>query len=408
MMIRLTPQKVFMLVWFTSLVIPYVADEHPMLFPVKSETLFLVCFNITVFFGFGLLFRSLGIRGGEDKVRNALSEIFFPRFKKRIHFLFNAWAVSYLINIIGSGGFPLLWVVQGDPRTYVDFGLPTLGGLSNMLRAFVLSACYIIYKCDNSSFQSKRKYLLAAFLLILTTFLLETGRGNGVVLMLHPVALYILMNRFSLKKVAASAMLFIAFVGFLGLIQHVRYMGNADYSESVEKYIENSGFDNLGEIEALLVPAVMYMAMPVINTDLNVKISEFIKFEPYYVLQGLLPTVIRDAVFTKGDYGELVNEANNASSYYVPFLRDFGVIGAVLGTSILLAIVSYWYARAMQGNAFYILSYPPFFMSVTLSFFYLFFSSLVVILYPLVTLWALKGCIKTNSSTHRPRSLHRV
>jgi len=142
-----------------------------------------------------------------------------------------------------------------------------------------------------------------------------------------------------------------------------------------------------------LIPAVMYISIPVINTDLNIQSSDFIKFQPYYSLQGFLPTVVRDFIFESGDYGVLVNEANNVSSYFIPFIRDYGLLGAYIAVSLILFMAAYFYSKAKQGSLFFILSYPPIFMSVTLSFFSLFFTSLVVVLYPFLVYWSLKGVL---------------
>jgi hypothetical protein len=223
---------------------------------------------------------------------------------------------------------------------------------------------------------------------------METGRGNGVVLLLHPIAFYLLLNRFGYFQILGQVLVGLVFILFLGGIQLVRY---TDGLEKLKLYAESSGFNDATNIELLIIPTVMYVATPLINADLNLKSSELIKLDPYYSLQGIVPTVVRDYFFERGDYGELVSEANNASSYYIPFVRDFGVIGAFVMVSVISLIVAYCYARASQGSIYFILSYPPIFMSTVLSFFSLFFTSLVVLLYPMVVIWSLHGCLIKRS-----------
>lgn len=389
--ITLSPQNIFLLVWTPPLLAPYVFVDNPIISFVSSQTASLVFFNIGIFYIFGFIFWLAGVRGGTKRVRLAVGRIDFPKFIKKIDLLFKLWCVVYLVNIVGSGGFPLLWVVLGDPRTYADFGLPTLGGLGNMLRAFILSACYLIYYESQLPRRTRIRYAALGIFLVLTAFLLETGRGNGVVLILHPVAFHFLLNKFTFSRLVKWFVAVGCFLLMLGSIQLIRYTDGID---KLQSYAENSGFVDINIFELLLVPSVMYISAPIVNTDLNVRISPPLQFSPYYSLQGIAPTVIRDRIFERGDYGELVNEANNVSSYYIPFIRDFGVVGAAIAVSVFTLITAYCYAMARQGRIHYVLIYPALFMSITLSFFSLFFTSLVVVLYPFIAIWSLRGCVK--------------
>ena len=56
------------------------------------------------------------------------------------------WVIGYLLVIIYSGGFPLLWVLLGDERTYVYSGFPTLSGLLNMLRVTCTTMLFIFIR----------------------------------------------------------------------------------------------------------------------------------------------------------------------------------------------------------------------------------------------------------------------
>jgi oligosaccharide repeat unit polymerase len=351
--------------------------------------------NIIALYLFSFLFWVIGIRGNLILARKAIKRINFDNFSRKVETLLLVWVVVYVINIIGSGGIPLLWVLQGDSRTYADFGLPTLGGLANILRAVILTSCYLMYFHSTLSAVKKRRYLWIGWALILSAFLLETGRGNGIVLILHPIGLYFLLNSFRFFQLVKLTVISIILVLMSGVIQVIR---NPEGLDKVMLYAENSGFTDVGIFEAIMVPSVMYIAVPIINTDLNVLSSDLLSFRPYYSFQGLLPTVVRNAVFEKGDYGELVNDANNVSSFYIPFIRDFGPFGAFFVVSVIFFVVAYFYARARQGKLFFLLSYPPLFMSTVLSFFSLFFTSLVVLLYPFVIAWLLRGGVVKRSA----------
>jgi oligosaccharide repeat unit polymerase len=390
MRLTISPQILFTVVWLIPLAMPYFIVDNLILTPVGAKTVILVLSNIIILYLFSFIFWLYGLRGSYLKANVALQKINFKKFARNIDKIILLWLAVYAINIFGSGGIPLLWIFQGDPRTYSDFGLPTMGGFGNMLRAFLLSSCYIIYFYSNLDIRNKRYYSYIGFFLILTAFLFETSRGNGLVLILHPIGLYCLLNDFKVSKIVK--LIFISFICILilGGVQVLRYSDGVD---NLFKFAENSGFINPNIIEALLIPALIYSSVPIINLDLNIQTSEFLKFQPYYCLAGFLPTIIRDKIFVKGDYGELINEAHNVSSYFIPFIRDFGVLGTFFAVCIISAIVTYCYARSRAGNLNYMFSYPPIFMSVFLSFFSLYFNSLVVLLYPLVVVWALRGCI---------------
>jgi oligosaccharide repeat unit polymerase len=387
MNIKISAGVTFALVWTVPLLIPYFISNNPLITPVSTGVLLMILFNIILFFIFLAFFFLIGLRGHTSNIKAAIQRINFDMFSRKIDSLFYLWIFVYAINIIGSGGIPLLWILQSDPRTYVDFGLPTLGGLGNLIRAYVLTSCYLIIVQSKFNHIRKRRYIFIGVFLLISAFLLETGRGNGVVLLLHPVGLYFLLNDFNLKHLLKLFLSVLLFLFSLSLIQIIRYPNGY---ELLLSYAENSGFQNSTAFEIIMIPALMYIAIPVINTDLNFQVAEFFQFKPYYSLQGIIPTVFRDRIFENGDYGELLNEANNVSSFYIPFIRDFGQFGAFLIISLILFVAAYCYSKARQGNVYYILSYPPLFMSLALSFFSLFFTSLVVLLYPVLVYWSLR------------------
>ena len=65
--------------------------------------------------------------------------------EKYLNKIFKYWCVCYLIIIIISGGFPLLWIIIGDTKNYIDFGVPTFSGLLNMVRAFLVASLVLLY-----------------------------------------------------------------------------------------------------------------------------------------------------------------------------------------------------------------------------------------------------------------------
>lgn len=380
------PPLLFLMVWAMPLVIPFFV-QFGIIQEITNETNYLVIANIMIFFVLSLVVK-VAFGGYRKNFSNIIiSRINVKKMEQRALFIFKVWIVVFLINIIFSGGLPIYWVVSGDSRSYADFGLPTLSGLANMIRAFILSICYVIYFHTESI--NKSKFLKIGLFLLASAFILETGRGNGVVLLLHAVAYFAFLNRVTLLGVAKLVPSVFILVLFLGYIQMFRYGASI---ESLAVYGENSGFDSQDAISLLIIPTLLYVVTPIINLDLNIIVSPLLNFEPYYSLQGLLPTVLRQELFSgEKDYGLLISEGHNVSSFYIPFVRDFGVIGAFIVVTLIQFIVCYVYVKARRGSIFHFFIWPPLFMSIFLSFFALFFTSLTVLLYPVLVWFFVRG-----------------
>lgn len=334
---------------------------------------------------------SLIFRLAMPRYVNSITDVIKEKIDfKKLHYLnlnfFYIWLFLYFLIILYLGGFPLYWVISGDERTYVDFSIPTLSGLLNLLRAFMCVNVFIIFLLGDGKY--KRIQILIFFILISSAWIIETGRGNGIVLLLHPIAFYLLITKFNLKKVIYGTGITLIILLLSGFIQVIRYGEDLEY---LAMYIEGQGitvFDN--PFILLLTPAYMYIIFPIINLDLNIANASLLQFTPYQSVQGLFPSIIRENIFIETqNYGVLINEANNTTSMLTPLVRDFGIIGALITSLLFLSISFYTYRKAISGNIFYIFCYPPLFMSVCLSFFSLYFTSLVVLLYPILVMISL-------------------
>lgn len=387
--VLITPFMVFLVPWGFALTVVYLFPEVGILREISLTTFFMIMWLAVVLLSASFFFRLFFRHFSCYRVNAALMALDYDKFSKRLKHIVIVWLIVYVANIVGSGGVPLFWVLTGDARTYVDFGLPTLGGLANILRAFGLVGAYLVWKFSDFPPQIKKKYLKLGIFLLLSAFLLETGRGNGVVLLAHPLGLYFLTRRFQLKSAVVGSIWTAVFILAIGGIQILRY----SYSGGIEqlmRFAENSQIDGGGFLSALMAPFLVYVAVPAVNLDLNIQVSDPIHFSPYYSLAGLVPTVVRDLIFTPQDYGVLINDANNTATFLIPFVRDFGIFGALFIATIIFFITSFVYVKAMGGRIFYILTYPAIFMSLILSFFSLFFTSLVVVLYPFLVLYMIR------------------
>ena len=73
-----------------------------------------------------------------------------------------------ILAIIYSSGFPLYWVIVGDPRTYANYGIPTISGLGALIRAFGLVGCLILYLFGTKKQKTLAMYIAIYYFLVLS------------------------------------------------------------------------------------------------------------------------------------------------------------------------------------------------------------------------------------------------
>lgn len=286
---------------------------------------------------------------------------------------FRWWLAGYAVSIVASGGLPIIWVLTGDERTYRDFGVPTLSGLLNMVRAFLFAGGIFLYLQRNRA----RDLLLP--LAGLLTSLFETSRGNLTVMLLHGVGMYVFLRRISLRTLLTLSILTTAFVLVFGFIADFREGGRetrlSDFIADDAHFfyrIPNGAFWGY-----------VYAVSPL--TNLNYAIGQGIEpsYIPNYSVQPLLPTVIRSLIFPDALYPvELINPAFNATTFYSPLIADFGLGISWVIIVLIQLVVCQCHVQARRGSLRHTLIYPVLYMCILNSGFYMFFFSMVTVLYP--------------------------
>jgi oligosaccharide repeat unit polymerase len=289
--------------------------------------------------------------------------------------IFVVWLLGLFANIAYSGGLPIVWLLLGTGRNYLDYGMPTVSGLLNMMRAFMAASIYLLYLHKRAR---RRDYLILAILI--ASALGEISRGVVSALLLHVVAFAILLRPLRLKQIVMGLpLLVLAFVIF-------DYVGNIRTLDSDMNLGEVLGGRFRDDsIWSSFVWSFTYITTPLNN--LAFAISQHVEplMVPYFTLQPLVPTVIRSMIWSAEAYPiELINEAFNATSFYAPLVTDFGVYGALIGFIILQILILLAYNSAKKGQIYGILVYPPIFVSIVLSFFYSYFFALPIVTYPMM------------------------
>lgn len=371
-MILLNPLFIFFITWIPVLIYLIFNGHHGYIFNLSDGISIFILLNLLILLILNCIFTS-----NSTYSRSVFLKKFsikkFKVFKKITIILFLIWIVGFILNVILSGGFPLLWLLTGDSRNYLDFGIPTFSGLLNMLRCFLSTAVVFLLFKDT---KNRYFYLLILSCLILSLSLLELSRGNTLFLLLHVFTAFILFRKKNAFKLLRNLLLLIIFgLPIFYIMKLVRT------SEGLESLLSDEVV-----IFMIIEPFLNYISYPLINLSLYFKDIVYFNFEPNLTLAGFVPSFIRDIFIEPGNYGKLENESFNTSTFYSPFFIDYGVLNTLVIVSIIYAFCYLILFYVNKNSVFAVFLYPSLVSSFYLSIFSLYFTSLVVLLYPFIVL----------------------
>ena len=286
-----------------------------------------------------------------------------------LNFLFILWFSLYLINIIYNRGTPLIWLLIGNGKTYLDFGIPTLTGFINMIRAFLLVGFFILYLKGKGI-----KNLVFLTILVFSAFN-ELARGNLIFLFAHGLAIYLMLYRINFKKFLFFLTGIIAFPYSFYFLATVRGTGGFDFSNFLSQNSEGYG---------ILTWPLIYFLQPINNLYYGIDYVDVLYF-PYNTIQLFVPSAVFTFLGFSSDYSfELATEAFNALPIFANLIADWGFFISLFFMGLIQIFISFVYVQALNGKKDYLLIYPPLFSALLLSFFHGYLLSLVVVAYPLI------------------------
>ncbi len=294
-----------------------------------------------------------------------------PQWRFLMRSVFFLWIGCFLINCFFSGGLPIYWRFVGDPRTYVDFGVPSFSGFSNALRLLCLSFFFLDALVHRNRLST---FLLS--ILIISTFA-EFSRGAIAIVLLHLFGIYTIHRPLTTKAVLYLLILSSLFFFTFGLIGEYRYEGG---SFSITQYIvSDSTFQHL--------PPAFFWGYAYIASPLNNIIFAFERIDPSLFpdasLRTLVPSIFQHFLppISAASF-PLASSAFNALSFYGPLLFDFGPYLSIIPIVMLQSFCSIIHIKAKQTtNPFFVIAYASLFACLALSVFYMYFLSLVTIAY---------------------------
>jgi oligosaccharide repeat unit polymerase len=289
--------------------------------------------------------------------------------KRRLKKWLFVWMFLSAGEIVVSGGVPLVWLLTGNPKTYADFGIPSLHGLLNSM-LLALGLCYTAIFARYGG----RRYLLCP-LAIMGWALLVVTRSMIIVNLIQTGMAVVLYRGLPGKlavRLIAFAMIFVIGFGALGDLRSgaANFLAVAQPTEAYPKWLPSG-----------VLWFYIYLTTPLNNliyTMASVHPADNLLFPN--TVAPLFPTIARNLVYGSSAEtalsGELVDEAFNVSTAYIGPVQDYGAFG-MMCFSILISVVAafYWWRANFRDDLIYIVIGQCLLISV----FYDYFFSLPII-----------------------------
>lgn len=292
--------------------------------------------------------------------------------------LFPLLLLMFVVDTIYSGGFPLIWLIIGDGRTHVDFGMPTFHGAFHGLLLFFATSSFVLYR--HTVHQKKNLRNIFFFLLYAV---IAFNRGIVVIFAVQALFIYLItIKKIKFKYIfyiLISALLFFWVFGILGDYR----MGDNVFAKSIsENWLEF--FE--------VVPKSFAWFYAYVTGGVNNVYANVTEIQPTYVPQytfaKLVPSVVYGWMDIPKSYDAftLADARLTVSTAFHGLISDFGLIGVFLyGPVVFFAQIHY--RRAKRKSMFSILFYGMFMQTIVMTlyidtiFYLTFLLQLLLVLY---------------------------
>lgn len=245
------------------------------------------------------------------------------------------WGCGSVVEIIYSGGVPLIWSMTGSEKTYFDFGIPSIHGFMNSLISTITLVAFYLYLI------TKRHYYIYLSLIVFIWSIIVISRQLFIVNLLQLLILYVCINKIkiiTILKYAFMTILLVLGFGYLGDLRtgaH-KFISLAQPSDSYPEWLPN-GF----------LWVYMYLVTPLLNL-LNTFITSE-GYESFYfanTLSSLFPSIVRNMLYPDMaiEKGNVITQAFNVSTAFIDTYKDMGYLGIIIFTIFIAVFTTmYWY-----------------------------------------------------------------
>lgn len=231
--------------------------------------------------------------------------------------------VVFIIEIIYSKGFPLIWLLTNSTKNYFSFGIPSLNGV--LYGLVIMMGAYSLMK------KTKWKYFYLLF------GVLVISRQVIMSMVIEGLIIYLLRNKEKLSKNAKIVFVLVAVASiiFFGIYGNIR-TGKEAFNQVFEA---REQFEN---VPTTVKWVYAYMEFAINNFNELVSITAGNVNKGMSMLNAFLPTIITNAISKQPIYEPyyLVKINFNVSTYLPPIYLDFGMVG-ILMFNILIGLWGY-------------------------------------------------------------------
>ena len=353
----LSPVKIFNLIWLVIYSL-YLLNLSYIQQPLSNKTIFIFIICV-LFYNLACLFAKFLFKKKKKSQKEIINIVDERKLKKKLDFINIIFILIFIIEIIYSKGFPLLFRLQGGDSQYLNFGITSVHGLLNGLA--VCMGAYYLFKKD------KRKYIYLIF------GILTISRQVLMSLIIEAIIYFLCIKinkKMDYKKIALGmcGLVVLVFAGFT-LIGNFR--SGSDMMENIFRSKEQ--YRNL---PTGIMWVYSYTEFSLSNFNNLVSMTPGAVNHGASTLSFFLPSIITNHFNIHENFSEnyLVSPNFTASTWFPEIYLDFGIIGIALFSSLIGLLGGFLYRKVINVNSdMYNLLYAVFIHNILLFFFVNFF-----------------------------------
>lgn len=336
----ISPLFVYSVVWVTVIFLQslHVLDFYE---PVSMAFLWIQVLMITVLFISEALFK-IFFQETSKVIINYSGQL--VKLGSMVDKLFPLLIFMFVVDTIYSGGFPLFWVITGDIRTHVDFGMPTFHGAFHGILLFFTTTAFLLARVR---YNLRRNMLYIAF--FIAYVIVAFNRGIFVIFAVQATFItLILFRRIKLINILYAVVFFVLAIWLFGVLGDYRMGDNV-----FEKSASREWFVFFEVFPTNLLWFYSYASGGLNNLYANIPFVDP-SYVPQYTFAKLVPTVVYDLLGTPKAYDTftLADARLTVSTAFQGLVSDFGLIGILLYLPVIfMAQLQYRKAKKRSYRA---------------------------------------------------------
>ncbi|MBB5057279.1 oligosaccharide repeat unit polymerase [Granulicella aggregans] len=281
-------------------------------------------------------------------LRHSIQPIHLSSLDRQLVVAFRIWMTISVVEIIFSGGIPIVWLMIGSTKTYVNFGIPSLHGFVNSLILSISLCRFALFLIT-----SDRRHLRVPAFILLWSMLVVT-RNLMLVSLIQFLILFVRIRPIRKKTVINVCASLASFVLLFGIIGDYR----SGSSDLIRQWAQPT--DNYPEwLPSGLLWGYIYTSTPINNLIYTSHVFTPLNSITFPNTVSLLfPSLLRNVIYGEqlGDVesGQLVDPTFNVSTGYIGPYQDLGFAGILLfSVATSFFCMRYWYRNDLKGILIY-------------------------------------------------------